>query len=99
MPAIDPTLIDDVVEEPMAAGEPLAPRKKREKKTKAAAIAANDERIAAAIGAMLPASLCAGSTIDISGAALPIRDFRNLLRVDGRRTPVHSFRVPRFRSS
>jgi S-DNA-T family DNA segregation ATPase FtsK/SpoIIIE len=51
MPALDPTLMDEVVEEPMAIDEPVAPKKKREKRTKAATIAANDERIAAAIGA------------------------------------------------
>ena len=51
MPALDPTLMDEVVEEPLSIDEPVTPKKKKEKKTKAAAIAANDERIAAAIGA------------------------------------------------
>ena len=52
MPALDPMLMDDPIDE-LVAGDVLAatPRKKRERKTKAAATAANDERIAAAIGA------------------------------------------------
>jgi DNA segregation ATPase FtsK/SpoIIIE, S-DNA-T family len=52
MPALDPTLMDEgPIDEPLAGEDVASPRKKKEKKTKAAATAANDERIAAAIGA------------------------------------------------
>ena len=50
MPALDPTLMD----EPLVPTEEAlseTPKKRKERKTKAGAIAANDERIAAAIGA------------------------------------------------
>jgi S-DNA-T family DNA segregation ATPase FtsK/SpoIIIE len=62
MPALDPTLMDEA-----AADDPLvaAPRKKKEKKTKASAIAANDERIAAAIGAS------DFDAVDVGGDELP----------------------------
>ncbi|MDQ6718184.1 MAG: DNA translocase FtsK [Gemmatimonadota bacterium] len=51
MPAMDTTLMDEPVDNEPVGEEIAAPKKKREKKTKAAAIAANDERVAAAIGA------------------------------------------------
>ncbi len=52
MPALDPTLmVEPVVDEAVDEQVVETPKKKREKKTKASEIAANDERVAAAIGA------------------------------------------------
>ncbi|MBA3646349.1 MAG: DNA translocase FtsK [Gemmatimonadaceae bacterium] len=51
MPALDPTLMVEPLVDAVDEQVVETPKKKREKKTKASEIAANDERVAAAIGA------------------------------------------------